>query len=420
MVLSPLRLNIILFALLWRHWQLSHAYVFRRSIFFVKKYERWNEARVLRYWNNLSDKEQYDLKFVEEIKNSRSKIQITCQNNHVFAVNVDSFLLRGSRCKICISGEPWNKLRFLREIELLKDKNDYIFSNYESIHNIKSKFSVTCKTCGNTWSARISSFFYNKTRCSFCNVGPPWNKSKFLQEIDLLKDKDDYIFKDYENICCNKSKFSVICKKCGYNWEVSCRSFFTNGSRCKNCMSGEQWSNFRVEREFNLTKDCKNFSLILTDKITKSVSSFDVKCKYQHIWTTTPVNYFSKGRRCPICNESIGERNIALFLTNHFITYNRQQKFDTCKNISSLRFDFYLTDYKLLIEHQGQQHFFPVKFSSKHSDEYAEIRLKDTQHRDSIKRNWALSNGYTFLEIRYDEMDQIETKLMDLLNIYYI
>ena len=56
-----------------------------------------------------------------------------------------------------------------------------------------------------------------------------------------------------------------------------------------------------------------------------------------------------KGAGCPKCNQSIGERLIELFLIKNNINYISQKKFDDCKSINNLVFDFYLVDYNLCI-----------------------------------------------------------------------
>lgn len=57
------------------------------------------------------------------------------------------------------------------------------------------------------------------------------------------------------------------------------------------------------------------------------------------------------------CVKSRGEYYISVFLTNNHIRFEREKIFADCKDERYLPFDFYLPDYKVCIEYQGQQHY---------------------------------------------------------------
>ena len=248
-------------------------------------------------------------------------------------------------------------------------------------------------------------------------MGKRWTYERFLYETNTLIDKGNYIFTNYESINSSTSKFSVACQQCGHKWITTVATFFNQGSRCYNCNHGVNWSKKRVEQEYLLTDDYAKFSLTIDNEIKNAVSIFSVKCLYGHQWETTPNTYFTKGRRCPICRQSRGEESIALFLEKHRIMFERQKRFDTCKNINTLPFDFFLKDYRLILEHHGRQHYEPVNFGSDKSIEKAKENLLDIQKRDAIKKQWAIDNGYRFLEISYKEINQIEDILSKELGI---
>ena len=60
-------------------------------------------------------------------------------------------------------------------------------------------------------------------------------------------------------------------------------------------------------------------------------------------------------------------------------------------------FDFYLPDYNLCIEYDGEQHFKPLKHFGGEKD------LTERQENDKIKTNYCLENKISLLRIRYDE-----------------
>lgn len=72
------------------------------------------------------------------------------------------------------------------------------------------------------------------------------------------------------------------------------------------------------------------------------------------------------------------------------------------------RFDFYLPQYNLFIEYDGEQHYKPVKYYNQ-SDEEVEKNFKKTQEHDKIKNLYCEENNINLLRIPYWEKENIET-----------
>jgi len=62
------------------------------------------------------------------------------------------------------------------------------------------------------------------------------------------------------------------------------------------------------------------------------------------------------------------------------------------------KYDFYMPKYNVLIEYNGLQHYKHVDYWHKNGQ-----TLKKQQYRDSIKKKYALSHGYRFLVIKYND-----------------
>ena len=71
-----------------------------------------------------------------------------------------------------------------------------------------------------------------------------------------------------------------------------------------------------------------------------------------------------------------------------------------------LSYDFYLIDYNLLIEYQGEFHDHTASIQT---DEAYEIQVK----HDELKRNYAMEHNINLLEIWYYDFDNIERILED-------
>jgi very-short-patch-repair endonuclease len=92
------------------------------------------------------------------------------------------------------------------------------------------------------------------------------------------------------------------------------------------------------------------------------------------------------------------------------IKYFYNNSLPGCKYKSkSLRFDFYLPDYKTCIEYDGEQHFKPIKRFG------GEDRYKISLERDNIKNIWCKENLINLIRISYKE--SILDKLNEAFNI---
>ena len=108
------------------------------------------------------------------------------------------------------------------------------------------------------------------------------------------------------------------------------------------------------------------------------------------------------GNSCPKCRASHGERKIASWLSGveGCETFEPQKRFNTCRHKNTLPFDFGSESFRVLIEYHGEQHYHHGgRFRGGHRITRADV--KDLQHRDRIKRNWARRNGYRLIVIPY-------------------
>jgi very-short-patch-repair endonuclease len=111
-----------------------------------------------------------------------------------------------------------------------------------------------------------------------------------------------------------------------------------------------------------------------------------------------------------MCNESKGEKIIADYLTKKSIVFEREKRFNGCKNIKKLAFDFYFPSNSVLIEFDGRQHYEIVNFCrSREKAIKSHVRLKEN---DNIKNKFAEANNFHLLRIKYDQINEID-KILD-------
>lgn len=99
------------------------------------------------------------------------------------------------------------------------------------------------------------------------------------------------------------------------------------------------------------------------------------------------------------CLKSYGELLIKTILQENNISYIYQKTFDDCLLPSGKKaiFDFYLTDYKTIIEYDGIQHFFATGGWN------TEEKVALQQKYDDIKNNYCIKNNITIIRIPYTE-----------------
>ena len=115
-----------------------------------------------------------------------------------------------------------------------------------------------------------------------------------------------------------------------------------------------------------------------------------------------------KSRGCPKCfgQKSKGEIAIGKWLKDNQIIFIEQQTLEY--PYKRYKFDFYLPDYNLAIEYQGEQHY---KDKSKVWEP-----LNKIQERDAIKRQYCQEHGIELLEIDYKNYDNISQILSSKFN----
>ena len=123
-------------------------------------------------------------------------------------------------------------------------------------------------------------------------------------------------------------------------------------------------------------------------------------------WEATPNNLL-KNRGCPSCASSNGERIIEQFLNKNKIKFIREFTFKNCADERLLRFDFYLPQYNICIEYDGEQHFKPINFGGCDNNQAIKSFNKTVKH-DNIKNNYCKTHNIKLIRIDYKNFKNIE------------
>jgi hypothetical protein len=182
------------------------------------------------------------------------------------------------------------------------------------------------------------------------------------------------------------------------NWCNTCARINSGNKRRKN-----------VDYLHDLAKRNNGKSLSNFYKIANT--KYDWECRDGHQWSAT-ANNIQRGKWCPICKESHGERKIREMLDKYNINYIRQHYFKNCYGNSikkkPLIFDFFLPEINTCIEYDGEQHFKPVlNFGGLNG-------YKKCIFNDKIKNEYTKNNNIQLIRIPYYEFSLIENYISKL------
>jgi len=319
----------------------------------------------------------YDYSLVNYI-NNRSKVKIICKEHGIFEQTPNGHL-SGRGCEKC--GKLNKRLNFEKFIKKSIKAHGYKY-DYSEINLIdcKSKIKIICPDHGPFYQRPTNHYKNGCPKCSkFSNSNEFIEKSK-----NVHGDIYDYSMVNYVD---NTTPVKIICKNHG---EFFQKPRIHLKSNCPECSKDK----FKLKEEDFIKKSIKthgdkyDYSKIQIDGGKK----IEIICKNHGSFFQSPDNH-QRGRGCPFCNESKGEKEIGNILKENNIKYLPQHKFKDCKNKKELRFDFYLPENNICVEFDGIQHF----------EQILNWSLEKILKNDSIKNEYCRKNNIRLIRIRYDE-----------------
>lgn len=230
------------------------------------------------------------------------------------------------------------------------------------------------------------------------------NRDWFIKRAkDKWGDKYDYSLVEYKDC---KKKVKIIYKKTGEIFEQTPHLHLYRAP--ENIKLAIRKTTEQFIKEANIIHDFR-FSYDKTNYIKNQIKVI-INCPIHGDFEQRPLSHL-QGNGCPNCSESKGEKIIAKYLDKNNISYYRQHKFDDCKNIFQLPFDFYIPKYRTCIEFDGKQHYEPADF-------FGGIEaFEKLKTNDRIKDDYCEDNFINIIRIRYDQMDKIDSILNESFQI---
>lgn len=340
---------------------------------------------------------------------------------------------------------------FVCEIQDMFSGNIVVLGQYV---NQKTKIEFYCNICGNKWNATPMSILKTTIGCPECAKKLISQKNiirniktsgRFVELYPELAKRFDY--ENNENINIQDlsphsgKRIWWKCDICGHSWQSNVASVVDNKGNCPKCYRNSAANNvitYRLNKngsfadhypELLLEWDYdKNIDFNPDKMLVKSNKKVWWKCKKCGREWQAKISKRTNGEGCPYCyrfEKSNLQQKVQKYIEDKY-DYNMFHEHDCslkCRNPETnhiLPYDNELIisyNTRVIIECNGEQHYKIcglTKLAAKKYNTTPEEALKYIQWKDNYKKDYALSQGYYYLDIPYwTEQDESYKTIID-------
>lgn len=315
-------------------------------------------------------------------------------------------------CKYC-AGKGWST----------EDFKAYIAKNNPTIEVIgeyagdASHIKCRCRRCNRIWSP-IAHNIKRGSKCTVCSF-----QDMGLRKRASFEDVQNKIWQAQPNINIigdyhgTHKKVHCKCTVCGTEWEAMPSNLIRLNTGCPICKQKDLIQNLRwSQHEVDEMLRSRRPDVILKSNYNTFNDKMICYCAEHGVTYQQSLARLLEGHRgCQACQKkSNGEIRLRTFLDQIGISYEPQKSFEDCKHVKVLKFDFYLPEYNIAIEYDGEGHYKPIDFAGK-GPLWAKEQFLLNQKRDAIKNNYCDNNNIMLIRIPYFEYDNMETYLINQL-----
>lgn len=292
--------------------------------------------------------------------------------------------------------------------------NNYTpLSSIEDYKGVSSNLKYKCPKHG------IQTIYYSQAvsgvRCRHCgyeNIRQK-NRTPISEVKHYFEDIDVQWINPGEYINSKTNNMQIKCPNCNKTFVTSYALFKRSLKTCTDCAYKIRHvaNKYTIEDVARISNQMGVQILNIEDYVNSSTQNLKIKCTgCKQVELIKSFSYILKGfTNCPNCYPaSRGQEYIEKVLGKYKIEHVRQKKFFDCVDKRVLPFDFYLPYYNTVIEFDGKHHFEPV-FS-------LQDYLTCVKH-DNIKNLYCEKKGITIIRIPYTKINQIESILVQQLQI---
>ena len=330
---------------------------------------------------------KYDYSLVN-FENIKKNIIIKCKKcGNIFSQRPDHHL-NGSGCKYY---KYYTKKTYLEKVKKIHN-NKYDYSLIKN-HHYNKKIKIICP---------IHGVFEQNPICHITSGCPKCVGKNIITE-DIIKESKtiyDNLFNYSKTIFINKRiSMLFVCNKCGNIQKETYKNHIL-GNGCIRCNKKKEF----IKKAKEIYKNNYNYSNINFINFTEKIKIYCNNCN-KYFYKKPTIHICKRNQGCPYCKNSKGENKIYEILEKMKIFFVKEKRFENCKDKNSLPFDYYLPNYNLCIEYDGEQHFKSIDvFGGKDV-------FKDRIKKDNIKNNFCNENNIKLLRIPYYDFENMENIL---------
>ena len=280
-------------------------------------------------------------------KNNRTKLTLKDSCGYLYYISFDN--LQSNR-----NPEKFHKSNpyTIQNIKLwckLNNKPFELVSKEYKGNNKKLKWKCLKENCGEIFEATLSNVYSNNSGCPFC-VGRKVNilnclatkNPKLAKEWHPIKNEDLTPYDVTANT--NKKVWWQCSKNLKHEWKASINNR-SNGNGCPYC------AGFLPSEDYNLLvynpEICEEWNYMKNKKkpeeyLPSSHEKVWWKCKKCDCEWKASIHNRKRGRGCPQCNESKGEKKISKYLGSIGFIGVSQDKFDDLLDIDKYNYNYYI------------------------------------------------------------------------------
>ena len=231
--------------------------------------------------------------------------------------------------------------------------------------------------------------------------------SEFKERLYNLYGDQFEVLSEYVN---NVTKITLKCNHCGNIIQKA--PVKMTGSTHEGCYICSKKNGHKTTDYFQKELDEKypNTYTVLGEYVRARDPLLVQRKDCGHAYYASPDNLL-RGKGCPKCSieHSSYTKIVEQYLNKNNIKYKPEKRFDDCKHIRTLPFDYYLPDYHTCIEVDGEFHF-PNSSIYKYNERSS---YENVKMRDDIKTKYCKDNNIKLIRLPYYEKDEF-VEILDI------
>lgn len=285
----------------------------------------------------------------------------------------------------------------------------------ESYENMTKRIKCRCKKHNHISTKSVQEILMGRG-CKYCGA-QKISEQHYLtdEEVQLRVSKKHPHIKliKYEGIHSNMSEW--LCTKHNRLFKkVLSTMLRSEESGCSECYKERMKRDFSMStNEFQNKLKESHPELIVVGEYSGMASPIQIYCSvHDYTFQTTPANILHRTSCCPKSFVTYKEETMCSLIESWGYIIERQYEINGCKDKKPLKFDCFLTDYNTVVEYDGENHYYPIRFGTQ-SIEDAIQKHEYTKKHDKIKNDFCIKNKINIIRVPYFEFENMDFYLFD-------